>query len=601
MFLLGKTSYTLDLSKYTVKKAPSGVNACKIRFVIVDKNGRTRNEVMYFTVGKTEIISATSLELSSENLTINKGEAAILKATIKPDNTSDQVKYESSDKNIATVDSTGKITAIKEGTVTITATVGNIKKECKVTVKEVKEESDKKEETDNKDTTTSKEYRYIQNLDCAPRYSLDVSNKDYVLIKLNDNVGVDTNSIKIYQYNSTTKKYDKEIKREVLKENEVVGTTKVTTVKVLRKNISTKSEAVKIKIVAQDKDKNVNGINAYIVIKPLDKENNKRWYSIDNAPRIYFSDKVECKTEEDALKKKINIKLEDNQGIKSLELYDLNGSTPTKVKEAVTGKTSYTLDLSTYTVKKSPSGVNACKIRFVIADKNGRTRNEVMYFTARKYERIPATTLNLSSENLTINKGETKTLKATIKPSNTTDMIKYTSSDKNIATVDSTGKITAKSGGTATITATVGDLKKECKVTVKEVKVEKVTLNKTNITLNQTNYKMITEKTVSGQPTATLKATITPSNATDKTIKYTSSNKKVATVDSNGKITAHLQGTATITATAANGKKATRKVVVGVKAAPGYTAYSASLSPKKVEVKKGEVFNLEVFYTCPNV
>ena len=265
------------------------------------------------------------------------------------------------------------------------------------------------------------------------------------------------------------------------------------------------------------------------------------------------------------------------------------------------GKTSYTLDLSKYTVKKAPSGVNACKILFVIVDKNGRKRDEVMYFTVGKTEIISATSLELSSENLTINKGEAAILKATIKPDNTSDQVKYESSDKNIATVDSTGKITAKSGGTATITATVGDLKKECKVTVKEVKVEKVTLNKTNITLNQTNYKMITEKTVSGQPTATLKATITPSNATDKTIKYTSSNKKVATVDSNGKITAHLQGTATITATAANGKKAPCKLVVGIKAAPGYTAYSASLSPKKVEVKKGEVFNLEVFYTCPNV
>ena len=515
---------------------------------------------------------------------------AIDKTGKKQTRTFNVIDEASSSTNTTTKEETDK----KEDTTTNKE--GTDKKEDATTTTE---ETDKKENTTTTEETTSKEYRYIQNIDRGPRYSLDLSNKDYVLIKFTDNVGIDTDSIKIYKYNSTTKKYDKEIKKQVLKENEIVNNSKRTTVKVERKNISTKNEAVKIKIVAKDKDSSVNSTNAYLVIRPLTKENNKKWYGLDNAPRMKFTNAVECMTDENTLKKKLNIKLVDNKGIKSLEVYDLNSSEPTKAKETVTGKTSYTLDLSKYTVKKAPSGKDACKIRFVVQDINGRKLNEVVYITARKYERVAATSLKLSSENLTIDKGKTKTLKATIEPKNTTDKIKYTSSDKNIATVDSTGKITAKSGGTATITATVGNLKKECKVTVKEVKVEKVTLNKTDITLEQMTYKRMYEKKVKGTPTAQLKATITPSNATDKTIKYTSSNTKVATVDKNGKITGHFPGTATITAIASNGKKATCKVSVNLKTAPGYTKSTASVSQKNIEVKKGEVFNLDVYFTEP--
>lgn len=85
-----------------------------------------------------------------------------------------------------------------------------------------------------------------------------------------------------------------------------------------------------------------------------------------------------------------------------------------------------------------------------------------------------------------------------------------------------------------------------------------VTKPVTGITLN------ISKVDLKKGETAQLKATVTPADATNKTVKYTSSNSKVAKVDGNGKITAVGGGKATITA-AAGGKKATCSVFVNVK------------------------------------
>ncbi len=97
------------------------------------------------------------------------------------------------------------------------------------------------------------------------------------------------------------------------------------------------------------------------------------------------------------------------------------------------------------------------------------------------------------------------------------------------------------------------------------VAVTKVTLSKTSLSLK-----------VKG--TDTLKATIIPSNATNKTITWSSNNTKIATVDKNGKVTAVSKGTATITAKAHNGVAATCKVTVTNSGTPT-TTYKVTLNP----------------------
>ncbi len=138
--------------------------------------------------------------------------------------------------------------------------------------------------------------------------------------------------------------------------------------------------------------------------------------------------------------------------------------------------------------------------------------------------------------------GETKTLSATVTPSNATDKtVIWKSSNASVVTVDSNGKVTAKSAGSATISATAGSFTSNCSVTV-VVPVESVALNKTELTIEKGKN-------------ATLTATVNPSNATDKTVTWKSSNTAIATVDQNGKVTAVNAGSAVITVTTKDGSK----------------------------------------------
>ena len=139
---------------------------------------------------------------------------------------------------------------------------------------------------------------------------------------------------------------------------------------------------------------------------------------------------------------------------------------------------------------------------------------------------VPATsiTLNASSQNLIT--GESFTLTATVEPAKTTDTVVWSSSNEAVATV-SDGTVTAAKAGTTEITATAGNVKATCTVTVSDP-VYKVT----DIKLTAAPSRRI----AAGKKVK-LKASIAPSNATDKSVTWTSSNKKVATVNAKGLVT----------------------------------------------------------------
>ncbi len=164
-----------------------------------------------------------------------------------------------------------------------------------------------------------------------------------------------------------------------------------------------------------------------------------------------------------------------------------------------------------------------------------------------------ATGITLNQKKIWFFPGDTYQLVATVEPADAVNKtVTWTSSDPSVATVSASGLVTMVKVGTANITAKTANGKTaECVVVVQSVAA-------TGITLNQTNVTKFTGELFQLVPT------ITPANATYKTVTWKSSNTSVATVDQYGWVYIAGQGTATITATTANGLTASC-VVKGMK------------------------------------
>lgn len=238
------------------------------------------------------------------------------------------------------------------------------------------------------------------------------------------------------------------------------------------------------------------------------------------------------------------------------------------------------------------------------------------------------------SIDLVTNGENTKDLDAKLIPADATDVkLAYESSDESIATVDETGKVTAVANGECTITTYVvadskdadaselsavaveaadseetddsvatmpedlaamdsafgvvpENLKAETKVTV-TTNVESITLDKTEGVLTVGN-------------TVTVTATVTPDTATNASVTWTSSDEAIATVDSEGKITAVAPGTATITATSDSNPDASAAYAVTAQAKKVVTSTSTKTSSKSNSGNTGRSSNSGAAAAAPS-
>lgn len=238
------------------------------------------------------------------------------------------------------------------------------------------------------------------------------------------------------------------------------------------------------------------------------------------------------------------------------------------------------------------------------------------------------------SIDLVTNGENTKDLDAKLVPADATDVkLAYESSDESVATVDETGKVTAVANGECTITTYVvadakdadaselsavaveaadseevddsvatmpedlaamdsafgvvpENLKTETKVTV-TTNVEGITLDKTEGVLTVGN-------------TVTVTATVTPDTATNASVTWSSSDEAIATVDSEGKITAVAPGTATITATSDSNPDASAAYVVTVQAKKVVTSTSTKTSSKSNSGTPGSSSNSGAAAAAPS-
>lgn len=188
------------------------------------------------------------------------------------------------------------------------------------------------------------------------------------------------------------------------------------------------------------------------------------------------------------------------------------------------------------------------------------------------------TSIKLNAVSVDMLIGETYTLTATTSPDNVSSSdLTWTSSDESVATV-SNGVVTAKSNGSATITATAKNgTNATCVVNVVKQKVP-VTM----ITFNTTEINMLLDKTY------TLSVNVFPENATNKTLRWVSDDESIATVE-DGVVKSKALGTTIVTAYSSNGKLCACRVNVKEQE---FAVTGVSLSDTSVELWEGDTHTL---------
>ena len=169
----------------------------------------------------------------------------------------------------------------------------------------------------------------------------------------------------------------------------------------------------------------------------------------------------------------------------------------------------------------------------------------------KKDKTVAVTEVTISAKTLSLTEGDSKQLTATVSPDDATDKsVSWSSSNDAVATVSTNGTVTAIKEGTANITVTTTDGNKTatCEVTVTAKDVGE-TVHVTDVSVSPTILTLKEEETYE------LTATVSPDNATDKSVSWSSSNDAVATVSTDGTVTAIKAGTANITATTTDGNK----------------------------------------------
>ncbi len=227
------------------------------------------------------------------------------------------------------------------------------------------------------------------------------------------------------------------------------------------------------------------------------------------------------------------------------------GSTSEAQSTLTSGAESYTQSTNFILSEPNNFGVIS-KFRLWLSSDTGFTNGKYMRVEEVKISFTEGTravtAISLTPENATITGvGNTQQLTATISPNNATNQsITWTSSDTNVATVNSSGLVAAVATGSATITATTADGSFQ---DTSAITVESVTAV-TSISVS------LASATISSSATTQATETVLPAEATIKAVTWSSSNTSIATINSSGLVTANssgLAGNSVIRATATDG------------------------------------------------
>lgn len=487
-----------------------------------------------------------SIALNKQEMTLDKGKTESLTVTYNPEDTTDDktVVWSTSDSNVATVKN-GVVTAVGVGKATITATVGEKQAKCEVTVTSPLDHITIPSTAKvNKGETTSLSVSYF------PEDTTD--SKDVVWTSSNSAVA----SVK-----------------DGVVTGHMAGTAVITA------NVGGKQASCTVTVEVPLQYVSIAGIEEYTTMSrgeslqlgvnyyPQDTTANKavRWTSSDESvvkidengkmTAVGGGEAVVNVVSDYAVGKNPTVKEYRVKVIVPLESISLMPAELTlEVGDTSTTELNYfPVDFTVSDTMKYSIDIEDPNVVSVARDGDKFTVKALSQgstsFTVTVDEKYQATctvqvlqpiqSISLNKTELSLLKGGSETLTVNIDPPNADGdkSVVWSSSDETIATVNN-GVVTGLKAGTAKITAAVGKHTATCTVTVQEIKIESVTLDKTELSLDKGD-------------TAELTATVNPENTTDdKTVLWSTSDPNVALVNSNGVVTAVGGGTAKITAKA---------------------------------------------------
>ena len=497
------------------------------------------------SVSKKDIV-VSGISLSKTSLSLTKGQSETLTATVMPENATDKsVTWTSSNASVASVDQNGKVTAVKSGSATITATAGDKSATCSVKVTTPVESI-----TLDRSSITLEEGKYTTlyatvEPDDADNKTVSWSSSNTAVATVSDGK---VTAKKEGTATITATAGDKSATCAVTVSKNVIAVSSITLNKSSLSLIKGQRETITATVKPENAtDKSVTWTSSNASVASVDQNGTVTAVKSGNAT-------ITAKAGEKSATCAVTV----TTPVESITL-DHTSITVEEGKTTTLVATVTPDDADNKTVSWSSSNTSVATVTSgkVTAKKEGTStitakagnKSATCTVTVTKAP-IPATSVSLNKNSLDLYIGDSDALTATVSPSNTTDQLVWSSSTPEVATVSTSGVVTAVAEGSAVITASAGDKSASCNVTVhKWVEVTSVSLSQSSLTLNK------------GQ-SETLTATVSPSNANDKSVTWSSSNTGVATVDQNGKVTAVGGGNATITVTASNGKTATCAVTV---------------------------------------
>jgi len=527
---------------------------------------------------KEKTVAVTSVTLSQTSLALEEGQTATLTATVSPADATDKtVTWSSSNPSVATV-TEGRVSAVKEGTATITASCGGKSATCSVTV--------------------SRKYIAVTSV-TLNQTSLSLEEGDSATLIATVSPADATEQTISWSSSNPSVATVAEGRVSAVKEGTATitascgGKSASCTVSVKKKYVDVTSVTLSEYSMTMEEGQTATLI---ATVNPANAtEQTVKWSSSNPSVATVTEGRVTAIKEGTA-------SITASCGGKSASCSVTVKKSIVAVVSVTLSQTALTLEegqTATLTATVSPADATDQTVTWsstnqavaTVADGKVTAVGEGMAIILascggksascsvtvnKKY--IDVTSVTLSKTSLSLVEGQTAQLVATVSPADATEQtVKWSSSNASVASVVE-GKVTAVKEGTATITASCGGKSAACAVTVskKTVEVTSIVLNRTTLSLNE------------GE-SATLVATVFPSDATDQNVVWSTSNESVATVVE-GKVTAVKEGTATITASC-GGKSATCSVTVKKKNVP---VTSLTLSETSLTLIEGDTAVLTV-------